>query len=312
MNAADRRVAERRSALDVYLCLVDLGDNRSAMLLDVSETGIGVQAIQGPAEGFSTSFRFQLPETAVLVEGEGEISWADRAGRMGIRFTKIAPDLQPELRKWVASDANPLFASQPVTEQMADLDARDRVEQMEARIIVSGWAQLQALNFLVDQIAAMTQAGGVAIAVEDGSGIVCKASAGIAPEAGQRVDSRSGLSWECVRTKEVVQCADTESDPRVDRIVCRQLNMRSAMLVPVMKDGRVGGLVEVFSSRAHAFTNQTVILLRRVAEAVASLDETAPEMFGEEPLIPMPVEQPSAPEIAQQATPVAVAPAPPT
>ena len=289
MNAADRRGAERRSALDVYLCLVDLGDNRSAMLIDVSEAGIGVQAVQGPAEGFTTSFRFQLPETAVLIEGEGEISWADRAGRMGIRFTKIAPELIPELRKWVASEANPLFANQPVTEQMADLDARDRVAQLEARIIVSGWAQLQALNFLVDQIAAMTQAGGVAIAVEDGGGIVCKASTGIAPQAGQRVDSRSGLSWECVRTKEVVQCADTENDPRVDRIICRQLNMRSAMLVPVKKEGRVAGLVEVFSSQPHAFTNQTVILLRRVAEAVASLDETAPDLFGDsEPLLPPP------------------------
>ena len=275
LKAAERRAAERRSALDDYLCLVDLGDNRSAMLLDVSETGIGVQTVEGPGEGFTTKFRFQLPDTAVLVEGEGEIAWADRAGRMGVRFTKIAPELLPELRTWVASEANPLFAHQPVTDEIADLDARDRVAQLEARIIVSGWAQIQALNFLVDQISAMTQASGVAIAVEDGAGIVCKASSGTAPQVGVRVNPRSGLSWECVRTKEVVTCVDTENDPRVDRLVCRQLNMRSAMLVPVMKDSRIAGLVEVFSSRPHAFNNQTVILLRRVAEAVAGLDETA-------------------------------------
>jgi protein TonB len=294
INTADRRGAERRSALDVHLCLVDLGDNRSAMLLDVSELGIGVQAVEGPGEGFTTTFRFQLPDTAVLIEGEGEIAWADRAGRMGIRFTKIAPDLQIELGKWVASEANPLFADQPVTEAMADLDARDRVAQLEARIIVSGWAQIQALNFLVDQIAAMTQAGGVAIAVEDGSGIVCEAASGIAPQVGVRVNPRSGLSWECVRTCEVVQCVDTENDPRVDRTVCRQLNMRSAMLVPVKKDGRVAGLVEVFSSQPHSFSNQTVILLRRVAEAVAALDETAPD-FSEEPVLEMPGPQPEPP-----------------
>ena len=306
INTADRRGAERRSALDVHLCLVDLGDNRSAMLLDVSELGIGVQAVEGPGEGFTTTFRFQLPDTAVLIEGEGEIAWADRAGRMGIRFTRIASELQGELSKWVASEANPLFADQPGTEAMADLDARDRVAQLEARIIVSGWAQIQALNFLVDQIAAMTQAGGVAIAVEDGSGIVCKASSGIAPQVGVRVDPRSGLSWECVRTREVVQCVDTENDPRVDRMVCRQLNMRSAMLVPVKKDGRVAGLVEVFSSRPHTFSNQTVILLRRVAEAVAALDETAPD-FLEEPVLEMPGPQPAAPV----KTPITEAVAPP-
>lgn len=306
INTADRRGTERRSALDVHLCLVDLGDNRSAMLLDVSELGIGVQAVEGPGEGFTTTFRFQLPDTAVLIEGEGEIAWADRAGRMGIRFTRIASELQGELSKWVASEANPLFADQPGTEAMADLDARDRVAQLEARIIVSGWAQIQALNFLVDQIAAMTQAGGVAIAVEDGSGIVCKASSGIAPQVGVRVDPRSGLSWECVRTREVVQCVDTENDPRVDRMVCRQLNMRSAMLVPVKKDGRVAGLVEVFSSRPHTFSNQTVILLRRVAEAVAALDETAPD-FLEEPVLEMPGPQPAAPV----KTPITEAVAPP-
>ena len=112
INTADRRGTERRSALDVHLCLVDLGDNRSAMLLDVSELGIGVQAVEGPGEGFTTTFRFQLPDTAVLIEGEGEIAWADRAGRMGIRFTRIASELQGELSKWVASEANPLFADQ--------------------------------------------------------------------------------------------------------------------------------------------------------------------------------------------------------
>ncbi len=304
LNAVNRREADRRCALDDYLCLVDLGDSRSAMLLDVSETGIGVQSVEGVGEGFTTRFRFQLPDTAVLIEGEGEIAWVDRAGRMGVRFTRIADDLKPELRKWVASEANPLFAHQPESEETADLDARDRVAQLEARIIVSGWAQLQALNFLVDQIAAMTQASGVAIAVEDGSGIVCKASSGIAPQAGVRVNPRSGLSWECVRTKEVVTCVDTENDPRVDRLVCRELNMRSAMLVPVKKDDRVAGLVEVFSSRPHAFTNQTVILLRRVAEAVASLDETAPDV-SDNSILRMPPQKP-------KAQPVATAPAPPT
>src|ERR1051326_7483148 len=288
IDVTNRREAGRRSALYVHIFLFELGDNRSAMLLDVSEVGMGVQSVEGPGAGLTSTFRFQLPDTNTIISGEAEIAWADRAGRMGMRFSNISPEMKAAIAKWVSSEANPLFADQPTTEDQADLDARDRVAQLEARIIVSGWAQLQALNFLVDQIAAMTQASGVAIAVEDGSGIVCKASSGIAPQAGVRVEPRSGLSWECVRTREVVQCVDTETDPRVDRLVCRQLNMRSAMLVPVMKAGRIAGLVEVFSSRAHAFNNQTVILLRRVGEAVASLDETAPDL-AEESLIP-PVE----------------------
>src|SRR5689334_23945590 len=73
-------------------------------------------------------------------------------------------------------------------------------------------------------------------------------------------------------------------------MVCRELNMRSAMLVPVKKDDGVAGLVEVFSSRPHAFSNQTAILLKRVAEAVACLDETAPDSSGES-LLKMPARE---------------------
>ena len=189
-----RRGAERKSALDVQICLVELGKERSAMLLDVSELGIGVQSVEGPGDTPTTPFRFLLPDTNTIISGEGEIAWADRAGRMGIRYTRIAPELKAEIARWMNTEANPLFSDAPVTDEIADLDARDRVAQLEARILVSGWAQVQALNFLVDQIAAMTQASGVAIALEDGGGIVCKASSGIAPQVGVRANPRSGLS----------------------------------------------------------------------------------------------------------------------
>ena len=277
-KSIDKRHTLRRSAIQEQICVVELAGDRSAMLLDVSELGIGVQSVEGPLPHSRTPVSFVLPGGDTMIRGEGQVAWSDNTGCMGIRFTSLAPEMKEQIRLWVGSDANPLCGDAAEEESAAEQDARERVAQLEARIMVSGWEQVQALNFLVDQVAAMTQAGGVAIAVEDGAGIVCQASSGIAPEVGVRINSRSGLSWECVRTGEVVHCVDTETDPRVDRLVCRQLNMRSAMLVPVKKDNRVTGLVEVFSSRAHAFSSNTVVLLRSVAEAVGELEERLPAL----------------------------------
>lgn len=285
-NPAEQRQGLRKSAVHEQICIVELGADRSAMLLDISELGLGVQCVQGIPEGPTTSFRFLLPGSPAIVTGEGEIAWSDMRGRMGIRFTQLAPEMKQEVQEWVNSDANPLFEDAVEGEAVVDEDARDRVAQLEARIMMSGWAEVQSLNFLVDQVAAMTQASGVAIAVEDGNGIMCKASSGIAPQVGVRINSRSGLSWECARTGDVVHCVDTETDPRVDRMVCRELSMRSAMLVPVIRNGRVTGLVEVFSSRPRAFSTNTIILLKRVAEAVGALDELSGILDVEEPLIP--------------------------
>lgn len=301
-NSTDKRRGFRKSAIQEQICLVELSGGRSAMLLDVSELGIGVQCVEGPMTESTTSVRFILPGGSTVISGAGQIAWSDHTGCMGIRFTNLAPSMKGEIGKWVTTESNPLFDDQAEGEWLVEQDARDRVAQLEARILVSGWTQVPALNFLVDQVAAMTQASGVAIAVEDGKGIVCKASSGIAPQVGVRINSRSGLSWECARTGDVVNCVDTETDPRVDRMVCRELNMRSAMLVPVKKRDRVTGLVEVFSSRPRAFTPNTVILLKNVAVAVAGLDVFT--AFVEEPLIPPPAEF-SAPATAPPA------PAPP-
>jgi TonB family protein len=309
-NSSENRQGYRKTAVHEQICIVELGTERSAMLLDVSELGIGVQCVQGPPETPTTPLRFLLPGSPQIISGEGEIAWADLRGRIGIRFTRLAPEMKQHIHAWVLSEDNPLFEDSVDSEAIADEDARDRVAQLEARIMLSGWEQVQSLNFLVDQIAAMTQASGVAIAVEDGNGIVCKASSGIAPQLGVRINARSGLSWECTRTGDVVHCVDTETDPRVDRIVCRELNMRSAMLVPVISGGKVTGLVEVFSSRPRAFSTSTIVLLKRVAEAVGALDELSSviEAPPSERPVPEPTQPVSAPFPPPPAPPAVSAP----
>ncbi len=135
----------------------------------------------------------------------------------------------------------------------------------------------QALALIVERMCNVTSATAAAIALVDGSEIVCRASGGNAPSIGARVDPDSGLSGECLRTGDIVRCEDTETDPRADRLVCRNLELRSIVIVPVRHQGRPGGVLEVFSSRPYAFESGDEKILGQLAELVAEIAVRQPQ-----------------------------------
>ena len=148
-----------------------------------------------------------------------------------------------------------------------------------------------ALALLVQRAQMITRASGAAIALEQGSEMVCRASAGEAPPLGARLQVGSGFSGVCVRTAQVQRCDDSETHPLVDRESCRALGIRSMIAAPVLSSERVIGLLEVFSPQAGAFQETDAIALRRLADVTAKvassvvidgeqaviLPETAPE-----------------------------------
>ena len=45
---------------------------------------------------------FALPGTKCGVKADVEVAWSDKRGNVGIRFTKIAAQMQSTLRIWLA------------------------------------------------------------------------------------------------------------------------------------------------------------------------------------------------------------------
>src|SRR5438105_12185868 len=125
-----------------------------------------------------------------------------------------------------------------------------------------------ALALLVQRAQMITRASGAAIALEQGSETVCRASSGEAPPVGSRLQVGSGFSGECVRTGKLLRCDDSEFDPIVDRDSCQALGIRSMVAVPVLFGGAVIGLLEVFSPAAYAFTAGDNAVLQRLAEMI--------------------------------------------
>jgi GAF domain/Sel1 repeat len=98
--------------------------------------------------------------------------------------------------------------------------------------------------------------------------MVCRAIAGDAPPIGATLEIGSGFSGYCVRTGFLQRCDDTETDHRVDRESCRLLGIRSIIAVPIRQGTFVIGLLEVFSSTAHAFNERDCTILQRLADIV--------------------------------------------
>jgi len=307
----DRRVTLRRNVVDSHLVTVDLAFQSGALLLDLSETGMGVQALSSAPMGAATSLQFDLPETGGRVDAVGRIAWTDSSGRLGIRFEEIAELGRVHLAQWLSLDRRPvvlpgLNAAMPTWPAPY---TPDEIAALRRDLITEKLEGDAALAFVVERVRNVTRATGAAIALEDGGFIVCRASSGNAPGIGARLDPNAGLSGECIRTGEIVRCEDTENDPRADRLVCRKLELRSMVIVPVRVQGRPAGVLEAFSSRAHAFQSSDVLLLRRVTDLVAGIavrqpETAAPSITGPqalmaaatlEPLIAEPSEQPETP-----------------
>jgi hypothetical protein len=126
-----------------------------------------------------------------------------------------------------------------------------------------------ALQLITERALSLTGASGAALALLTDSRMVCRASAGEpALLLGTPVDSKQGLSGECVRNGCMVTCEDTEADARVNPEVCRILGIGSVLASPILSDFRVVGLLEVFSPQARAFTRAHETVLDRLAELV--------------------------------------------
>ena len=125
------------------------------------------------------------------------------------------------------------------------------------------------LQLLAGRAQYITGASGVAIALREGTEMICRARAGSsAPETGVRLQVNSGLSGESVRSRQILRCDDAETDPRVNRESCRGLGIASVMVMPLLDEGAVVGLFELLSSKAYAFEERDVIALQRLGEMV--------------------------------------------
>ena len=155
------------------------------------------------------------------------------------------------------------------------------------------------LNEIVEQACLAMRASGAAIILERDGEMVCRATNGpTAPELGTRLDPASGLSGECIHTLHSQRCDDAQTDARADVEASRQLGVRSVMVLPLLREGRLAGIFEVFSSEPFAFGEREERTAESFAQRIIRNLERASE----------PVPEASAPLASTLAETPAVAP----
>ena len=143
------------------------------------------------------------------------------------------------------------------------------MRELEREIATNSFRSTSVLlQEVVERICALTGADGAAVAAADEHGVVCRASTGVAPEVGSRLQPDSALTRECLESGRVVVCLDTKTDKRVCGSTATSLQLRSAVVVPLQTKGLVLGVIEVLSSRPFAFDSTLVAGLQHIAESL--------------------------------------------
>jgi putative methionine-R-sulfoxide reductase with GAF domain len=281
-------------------------------ILDISERGAAIQTSSTWNVNRVVNLCLDLSETQTYLQTSGRIIWADRKGRIGVRFSDMAPDSRRKLQEWLFLNAmvgaanyvarhgephgeidrwnapGPKRAPVLVEDTRADYTSTlAALAAVQREVEAHGTNLTGALQLIAERCCTFTRANGAAIALLDNGEMVCRASSGDAPPVGATLEIGSGFSGYCARTGFLQRCDDTETDPRVDRESCRLLGIRSIIAVPIRLGDKVIGLVEVFSSKARAFNERDGTILQRLADTVLAANNRATRVRMA-PVVPQP------------------------
>lgn len=184
---------------------------------------------------------------------------------------RLRPDPSAATPSWSDKQVLPRRVSAfPAPQKELTAVARTLAAHADAVVAFSLALDL-VLNDVVEQACSTTGATGAAIALAREGVMECRATTGnAAPDLGVRVESDSGLSGACLRTGEVQDCRDTETDGRVDAEACRQLGVRSMVIIPLAEGRTPFGILEVLSSRPNFFSDRDMQILQGLTQRIVA------------------------------------------
>jgi TonB family protein len=265
-SGGGERQLGRRSVMDCGLVTVEMSPAGFGLMVNACEKGIGIYTLTSLERGQQVQVLFHVPGSSNRVEGLGEVTWSGNS-HAGLRLKQFKPSSEAPFKRWVASLPEMPKVENPLAQRKKTFS--EAVDRLREEIVGANLSEDGALALTVERLLELTGVNGAAIALGNSTEMVCRASTGLAPEIGVRISSTNGLTGECIRSAKLIYCEDTELDTRVDREICRQLNMRSSLMVPIMHARKMVGVLEAFSPAANSFTADHIRLMQELAELTA-------------------------------------------
>ncbi|HRE17272.1 MAG TPA: sensor domain-containing diguanylate cyclase [Rhodocyclaceae bacterium] len=127
------------------------------------------------------------------------------------------------------------------------------------------------MQYVAEQTLPLIAADGSVIELAEDGEMVYRAAAGIAKDQlGLRLKIATSLSGLCVMTGETLSCNDSETDPRVDRLACQKIGLRSMIVMPLKHGGVTVGVLKAMSAKPNGFQQEDMTLLGMLSEVVAA------------------------------------------
>ena len=96
----DRRTSSRQRG-ETLAYLEFAGGTIPALVHDLTEHGLSIQAAEPLPPMRTITLRFLLPRTTQVIRATGQFMWTDRAGRAGLSFTSIPAASKRDLQAWL-------------------------------------------------------------------------------------------------------------------------------------------------------------------------------------------------------------------
>lgn len=143
--------------------------------------------------------------------------------------------------------------------------------RIQTDIVRQGLDLGSVMQMVCERAAGLCGADGAVVELAEGGEMVYRATAGIAQgQLGLRLQRQGSLSGLSVADNQILQCDDSETDPRVDREACRRVGLRSMLVVPLQHASGPVGVLKVVSAKAHAFNAANTLILGLLSELIGA------------------------------------------
>lgn len=127
----------------------------------------------------------------------------------------------------------------------------------------------ESAALIAQRILTLTSANGVSISLVDNGFLDCVAEAGLpAKIPGSTLTSHSLVATERLKSGQMFESQNSQTDLRLDLELCRQTGVGSLVAAPVMRFGEIAGLVEVRWSNSKGFSEPDLRTFRLMAALI--------------------------------------------
>lgn len=151
-----------------------------------------------------------------------------------------------------------------------DVDRFRGLIAIQQRIAAGNGALGDVLQAIVDERSVMPHANGIVIELRDADQLYYAAASGASADLlGLRLPLNASLSGMSILTGQPLQCDDSESDSRVNRVACRRVGLRSMIVVPIPHDGQTVGVLKYHAPLPSAFSEEDMLVAHLLVGPIA-------------------------------------------